>query len=176
MALETFNNGESLAAVRAKLNAAIEEVNRPPIAARYAFAGNVAETSFASAGAFVKIAGENSGSQADDGLSVSANRVTYTGPGSRRFMIDGVFSVTGGVNNQIVLRVAKSGTTCPLCSVPTTLTTGGRPVLAYTQGYFTLETGDYLEVWAANISGTTSATFAAGSVRVVEIKTPNGVL
>lgn len=175
MPIDTFENGETLAQVRAKLNAAIDEVNRAPIAARFAIADNATPTPFASQGAFVKVVGANAAAMADAGLVVSDGRIAYTGPGVRRFVVTVLSTATGAVNNQIAMRIAKNGVTCPLCTIPATMPTSGRPTPLPSQGYFSLEDGDYVEPWIANKSGTASVTITDLSMLAVEIKTPNGV-
>lgn len=174
MPLETFDNGESLASVRAKLNATIEEANRLPIAARLSISGNATATTFPGVNTFAKIAGVNAGAQADAGLEVANNRITHTLDSPRRYAVTALASVFGGANDVIAVRIAKNGTTCPLCDMESAMPSGSRPTSGASQGYFTLEQGDYVEVWAANRTDASPATFRSLSLMLVEIKTPNG--
>lgn len=133
---------------------ALPEVVR---AAEYYMTGNSTATSIASPTAFVKITGTTSeGSLLKGGFSLSNNRATYNGP-TAWFKADAIASMTCSSTNKVMaLRLAKNGTTVTASESRTTSSSLAQST--HSQGFVQLSSGDYVEAWVANNSGSQNIT------------------
>ena len=138
-------------------------------AVEYHMDNNATPTSIGVAGTFYKAAGATSeGELNKGGFTLTDNRATYNGTPAY-FKVDAIGSVKGGSNNIVAVRVAKNGTKIHSSQSRTT-TTAGRAESAHAQTDVYLVSGDYVETYLTNTSGTTSITMVDLSVTVEEVK------
>lgn len=136
----------------------------------YYMNGNATATTIGVAGVAVKVAGTTtSGSLTQKFSNAVTNRAEYTGAVTRTFQIDVLAAVTSGNNKVIALYVAENGTTQPQSVGRATTNAGGRAESMASSGVFELVTNDYLEVWVANETDTTSVTVEDLHVLVTEV-------
>jgi hypothetical protein len=169
--IDNIANLEPLSSVRAKLNETIDAVNMvsPASYASLSTSENTDATPITTQGAFVKaVVDESSAGPTNNGFTVSANRITYAGP-TKTFAVDAIVTETGANNVTAGLRIAKNGVSCPLCDVRITMPVSARPITAPVQGIFTLEDGDFLEVFVANFTNTADLTVRMINMRAVQI-------
>jgi hypothetical protein len=171
LTIGTFNNLAPLSEVRGKLNAVIEKVDllSPPHFASLFTQGNSTETPISEAGGFVKAVVDTSTQGPDDvGFAVSANRLTYSGP-TRVFAVDVLATETGAHLIDVGFRIAKNGTSAATSEVSITMPVPNWPQTVKLQGIFTLEDGDYLELFVANLSDTENLTVRMLNMRVIQL-------
>lgn len=120
--------------------------------AHYYMSDNATGTTLTDQSTFYKIAGTTSSGSAVAGFTQTDNRATLTDPVGGLFQVSVTAAVTDGNNQTIALRLAKNGTTIASSQGRATTSSGGRADVIVCQDLVTLATGDYLEVWAANMT------------------------
>jgi hypothetical protein len=127
--------------------------NSAAIASYYA-SNNATPTNCAVQGTFYKIVGLTFAGPDVSQFALTDNRATYTGARVAYFHIQGLVSLTDGTNRDIAIRVAVNGVTIPASQSVTNTGSAGRSQTVPVQGVISLSPGQYVELWAANLSAT----------------------
>lgn len=130
---------------------------------------SASDTTFVSSGTFCKLVTETTLGFSRNGLVHSNNRVTYTGSGTKIFNINGILSASGSTNNKIHAAIFKNGALWPCSEQDTTVGTGAAQFNIPFQCLVSLESGQYIEVWVKNNSGTNKITLDNVNVLIVEM-------
>jgi hypothetical protein len=124
----------------------------------YSMNGNTTATIIAAIGTFYKIAGITTGHSAVQDFTFINNRATYTGLVAKDFEIKISLGAKEGPNKKLAFRIAKNGSTIPLSENTATTHSVGEAVNIYIQDIVTLNTGEYIEVFCANMDVVTNIT------------------
>lgn len=127
------------------------------IFAQYYMTGNATATPV-SVGVPAKILGSTTENPINQRFSHTDNRATYVGVGSRDFKVDIIAALSAGNNNVLRLYVAKNGTAITQVYGEGTSNAGGRAEGIMTAGIVELSTGDYVEAFVSNESGSSDIT------------------
>jgi len=124
-------------------------------------------TTFVSTGVAVKVAGTTS-TEMNERFTGSNNRLTYTGVRDALVSVDASFTVdAAGNNKQISVYIAKNGTIRAASKSLVRVATGSDNRTGVCLDLLNIQTGDYIEVWAANDIDTTSITVLEMTLRVI---------
>ena len=124
-------------------------------------------TTFVSTGVAVKVAGTTS-TEMNERFTGSNNRLTYTGVRDDLVSVDASFTVdAAGNNKQISVYIAKKGTIRAASRSMVRVASGADNRSGVCLDLLNLQTGDYIEVWAANDTDTTSITVLEMTLRVI---------
>ena len=126
-----------------------------PVAEMY-MTNNVTDTVIATVNVPVKMAGTTTSGVLSGFTMPSSNRLTYTGTDSVTLFVSASFTAyrTAGADATVEAIVYKNGTTPQTSTTTKTFITLNR-VSGVSQGFITLATNDYIELWLVN---TTDAT------------------
>ena len=115
--------------------------------------GNATETVISVATTFVKVLGTFTSAATPKDMTVASNRLTYDGVPTRSFVLGAAMSMTGGNNVLLQFQFAKNGT---LIGVPLSrwVSTGTDEGALALQAVTSMDTNDYIELWATNATST----------------------
>jgi len=131
---------------------------------------NATATTIAATGTFYKVAGTTTGSSANQKFNTAtSNRATYTGAFSATFRVVVTAAVTSGNNQTLRCRIGKNGTTIPDSETEFKTSSAGESSNFTVQTLAELATNDYLEVFVANDTSATNATFKHLNVIITRI-------
>lgn len=118
------------------------------------------ETSIGTQGEFVKVAGTSTLSSPAVGWSSPADgRLRYDGDGTRLVQVHAALSLeAAGPAIDVAWRLAKNGVTIADTEIIRRITLATEAGAAPLVGLAEVATGDYLEVWVANLTNTTNVT------------------
>lgn len=130
---------------------------------------NATATPIASAGQFVKAQGTSIPAPTNQRFSHSPGRLTYESALTQAFINSSSVTVTSGNNNQVAIAFFKNGTTQAGPAQVVTTNAAGRAENVTLQSTGELALGDYIEIFVANLTGTSAitVTFMDTIVRVV---------
>ena len=140
-------------------------------AANFYMIGNATATTFSAANTFTKILGTTTVGTYISKFSHTNNRVTYTGNLTRLFKFAGVVSMSGGARDVLSCQFALNGAAMPQTESKSeigSIITGRIEGLSI-HGLIQMSPGDYVEVFIANRTDTTSATITDLNVVVIEV-------
>lgn len=120
--------------------------------AEYYMNSNVVATNLPVQGAFYKLEGATLPGPVGSQFSLSNNRATFVGARSGPFLAQAVAVITDGNNQDVALRFAVNGVTIPASEARTNTGASGRAHNVSAQCVLNLSTGNYVELWAANLS------------------------
>jgi len=137
---------------------------------QYYMSNNATATTIAATGTFYKVAGTTTGSSANQKFNTAtSNRATYTGAFSATFRVVVTAAVTSGNNQTLRCRIGKNGTTIPDSETEFKTSSAGESSNFTVQTLAELATNDYLEVFVANDTSATNATFKHLNVIITRI-------
>lgn len=137
--------------------------------------GTPAATTIAGADAPVKAAGTFVAGEASNDMSVAAtNKITYDGATERAFKVDvaATLAAASGTNQELEVSVYKydasaaSGAIVANCKV-SNLAPGTVGVAVATSCTVLLDTGDYVELHVANVTGAVNVTLEHGGMSMI---------
>ncbi len=116
-------------------------------------------TTFASAGVAIKALGTTTSSNLFRMTSPANNRLTYTGSKTRSFLVSGSMSITQPSSNRYFsFYIAKNGIILPESRQDVKVVNSTDQVSFNVTSRVSLAPGDYVEVWVANQTSTSSVT------------------
>lgn len=123
------------------------------------YINSTASTSFAGANTPVKAAGTTTAANLFRVSAPANNRLTYNGTKSRKFYVNGMFSITSLSNNKYYsFYIAKNGVVLPESKQTRKMATGNDQGEMGISCIVELAPGDYIEVWVENNSDATGLT------------------
>lgn len=134
--------------------------------AHYFMNANATATTVAVQGTYYKVAGTTSAGPFTEKFTLSNNRATFTGSRVGFYKVTAVTSLTSGANNVITLRIAENGVTTNSSTSSSTTSPAGKSENIVCQDVVQLSAGDYIEIFVANNTSTTSITVEDLSVIV----------
>jgi len=134
--------------------------------------GNATATTIGSTSTFVKVAGTTTASADNSKISHSNNRLTIDAVISRKYLIQCHLSFISGNNNvcEFGFYDSQLGTIRTPSRTKSTANGSGRAENVSFACVISGEVGDYLEIWCANNSATTSITVTEMNFLITEIK------
>lgn len=120
--------------------------------ASYYITGNAATTNLAVQGQFYKIEGATLAGPDVSQFALAGNRATYTGARPAYFRVQGVVSLNDGANREIAIRIALNDVTLPASQSVTNTGAAGRSQTVPVQAVVPMLPGQYVELWAANLT------------------------
>jgi len=133
-------------------------INNSAEISQYYMNGNATQTIINTIGTPVKVDGATSSSLLTQKFTNTNNRATYNGSRTRIFKVTATLSLESGNNNQVGVYLAKNGLVSDESEVYGTTSGSGRAENIVVQTLFELSTGDFIEVFAENSTGTTDIT------------------
>lgn len=127
---------------------------------------NAVSTAIGMAGTYTKVLGSTSAGAYVTKFTTSDNRATYVGGPQRFFALSAFAAFTSGNANKISIRFAVNGVTLSDTTQSATANSSGRIESCGTLGTVALTTGQYVEVFVTNESGTTAVTVTDLQVRI----------
>lgn len=116
---------------------------------------------------YVKLAGTTTAGDLTQ-FTHTSNRLTYTGAPTKKFHVSAALSFTTVDNNQIIgLKFAKNGTVVDNTYIDRKTGTGADVGAVGMTAIIELADNDYIEVFAANESGTGNLTWEAGTLTIL---------
>ena len=135
--------------------------------AHYHMSGNTTATIVSVSGDYYKVAGTTTSVIAQDFI-LTNNKATYTGSQPKTFKVGVGMSITDGANKVLNFRFKKNNLTLSDGQVTLTSHSPSEPVSSYLQDIITLNTGDFIELYATNLSSTSNITVIELSVILEE--------
>lgn len=127
-----------------------------PAFANYFDFSSGASTTIAGAEEWVKLNADTVQGFSRNGLVHTQNRLTYTGVVSKVFKVEGIVSLSSGANNSLRVAFFKNGSLWPCSEQDGVAGAGGRTVAIPFHCLMELGSGDYVEVFVRNMSGTSA--------------------
>ena len=138
----------------------------------YYMVGNATETAIAVTGTYYKILGTTTPETLSQRFDeTTANRAVYLGVNTSVFKVSTTISIIDGNNVDYGTRIAKNGTTIISTSSFFTSTGNGKASNISSQSIVELSTGDYIEVFVANLTNTGNPTIVDFNCITVKIDT-----
>jgi len=134
--------------------------------AQYTMNGNATATVITTTGVYVKIAGVTTAGPYVQRFTLTNNRATYTGALTGFFSASAIGSISAQANREIAFRIAVNGVTLLATQMSTNTEGVGRSAPLTVQGVLQLAIGDFVEVFVANLTDTTSVTIRDLNVTV----------
>jgi hypothetical protein len=137
--------------------------------AGYTMVSNAVVTPIVTLGVFVKISGVTAASGLAERFTMTSNRATYTNslPGTFEFTSNA--TITGANNRVFAIRYALNGTSVANSEMRVTTSGGVRANAVSTQFLISLNSGDFIELFVANLTNTESPTVVNMSMIGVNI-------
>ena len=137
--------------------------------AAYTMVSNAVVTPIVTLGVFVKVSGVTAASGLAERFTMTSNRATYTNslPGTFEFTSNA--TITGANNRVFAIRYALNGTTLANSEMRVTTSGGVRADAVSTQFLISLNSGDFIELFVANLTNTESPTVVNMSMIGVNI-------
>lgn len=124
-------------------------------------------TTIATIGAFVKASNTSTLESAFRCSMPDANRIRYDGVATSSAILAAALSFTCAANNQVLaFTVARNGVVLPNLTMNTKIATGADIQALAVVGDGEISTGDFVEIWLANLTSTASVTISQGYVRL----------
>lgn len=161
----TYLNGVNNATPMARFEDCVGIPNSSTAAQLY-MADNVVATIIPNTTTFFKMSGTADIGSKGEKFTNGNSRLTYVGSVQRDFIVDGVASMSSGNNNVCYMAIAKNGTALSASKMPTTTSGTGRSENVKTQVYTPMLSGDYIEIFVRNSTGTNNITVTDINLRV----------
>lgn len=126
--------------------------------ASYYMQGNVTATTVGSSNTFVKVAGTTSSGTYVQRFTLTNNKATYAGALDLFFQVMVIGTISAQNNRQIAFRIAVNETTLAESQMATNSEGLTRSAPLYVQSVVELSTGDFVEVYVANLTDGTAVT------------------
>lgn len=128
------------------------------------------EAAVAVSGTYVKVttASSTTSTRAEDFTVSTDNRLTYTGTRTKTFVVTYSLTMTTETTGIAGLRIAKNGSTLASSEIHRRVNTPTDEGAVPVKDFVELATGDYVELWATNTTGTGDVYIEHGTCVVVE--------
>jgi len=132
---------------------------------------NAGATVIAATGTYVKVnlTASVAGEKTADWTVDANNRMTYTGALTRVYKLDSTVGGVTGNNDYVGAMFYKNGVALPKTTSYGAWDNLGDRSLASTQGLVSMATGDYLELWMANLDATDSITVNQVNIQAIAV-------
>lgn len=138
----------------------------------FIYLSSTATTTPSSLGVFQKMNGTTLVGGSNGSITVSDNRIQYTGVQTRFFLVDACFCISSSSASQTLsIRIAKNGVTQAYSEIDIFCKTAGELYTFSLNPFCSLAQNEYIEIWVANKTSTATITVSKAQIRIHSVYT-----